>query len=175
MSRRLDGLEVLEQRQPVLLERGEHSLVRQVLFEELVEAQTFDPLHLDQGIVVSADPDPLLLVFERDEVWQVAVAEVVRDLGVAAVQVRDVAEEALDRPAVAPVLELVDAGELPADRAGQAKLVHHGHTLLELGPREGGGRNLDRLLVVGHGGPECVAGAGHQSVTSTRRRVVSSL
>ena len=121
--RDLHGLKVFEQLQPVLLQLLQDGPVRDVLLDVLVQAETLVPLHLDDRVDVTADADALPEIVEGHEVRELHRPDVRGDLGIAVVQVRDVPEEALDRPARAAALDLVDACELAADRPGQSQLV----------------------------------------------------
>jgi hypothetical protein len=107
------------------------------------------------------DPDALLLVVEFDEVGQVALVQVERDLLVAVVEIRDVSQEALGGPAAALALDLVHAGEHAADRPRQAQAVLGRFAVLEIGILETVRRRLYGLLIVVHRGPVRCDGRRH--------------
>ena len=109
--------QVLKELLPLFLELAELTGIRRDLLDELVQAHTLDPLHLDEGKLLALDPNPLFVVFECHKIGQAALFQVIRDLRIAVVEIGNIAEEALHGPS-APTsgLQLIDAGERAADR-----------------------------------------------------------
>lgn len=96
--------------QPQRLQEGR--LVEAVA-DELIEQETLDPAHLQEGIPLAADANALVEVLEVDGEGEPRLVEMSADLGVAFAQAGDLAREALDGPAgVAGAGELVDVGEV---------------------------------------------------------------
>ena len=112
---------------PTSAQRLQHGRLVDILADELVERQPFDPLHLENRIPVALDADALLQIAEVHGERQSGLLEMGADFLVAVAQAGGFAGEALDGPARAVgAAHLIDVGEVAGERHGQAERVGDG-------------------------------------------------
>ena len=99
----------------------------EVLLDELVEHQPFDPAHLQHREPLAIDADALLQVLEIDGEGELRLFQVGGDVAVALLLPRHLAGEALQGPGVAGgrAMDLVDVGKIARPEHGQAQRRTH--------------------------------------------------
>src|SRR5262249_30415180 len=93
-----------------------------LLADELVEGESLDPFHLEDGIPLSADADPFRQEAKANREGQSGTTEVQIDLGVALAKTGDGPSETLDGPhSAVGSANLVDVGKVARSRQWQSQ------------------------------------------------------
>ena len=135
--------------QPDLPQAFEQGRFVQVIAHELVEKKAIHPLHLQNRVELAANANAARQVFEIHGEWQLGLDQMLADLGIAVLQSRHFAGEALDGPpGAAGAVKFVNVGKVARARHGHAHGVGDNLPAAEFRIAERGLRVLNRFVVV---------------------------